>query len=393
MKELLKSIALLCAALALAGCGGGALVPDTPQAPQVLVKAPCNASYSVPGLRGVTKAGEEGDGFDQLFIPPLGSVGAVNIMPEGSTLWLLIEIPGPGYRYKESYNDPSEVVEPASWQESEYSYRPYVVGSNGAMYPCETEDVVLGNEVYRQVKRDALSGEILSSGPALMLPFGLYKFHAVAPASPLLVKRDGVEQRPKVRIHNGEYVQATDVRWKETYPKGVLIRGGSEMSGVQSISLASLVNQTARITVNVRCGDDYVRMLSLQKNGIVISGIQEDRFGEFNWTMDNEPVQTRIGNKYEGAVFRDVEHRKVDGRDVITAHVSILPTDARANTIYVLFHLIVNNVPTQFMVGLTNQLYLAANEYVFNFNVRMDGNVTVGTWDNDTVVYEGVELK
>ncbi|MBP9998399.1 MAG: BF2992 family fimbrillin-A clan protein [Bacteroidales bacterium] len=393
MKELLKNIALLCAAVALVSCGSGKLAPDVPEAVQVLIKAPSNASYSVPGPRALTKAGEGSDGFDQLFIPDLKSVGTVKGMPEGSTLWLLIEIPGPGYKYKENYNDPSEVVEPASWQESEYSYKPYVVGANGAMYPCETEDVVLGNEVYRQVKHDALSGEILSSGSALMLPFGLYKFHAVAPASPLLVRKDGVDQAPVVHIHNGEYVQATDVRWKETYPKGVLIRGDSQMSGVQSISLASLVNQTARVTVNIRCGDENVRMLSLQKSGIEISGIQEDRFGDFSWTMDGKPIETRIGNKYEGAVFREVEQRKEGGRDVITAHVSILPTDARANTIYLLFHLIVNNVPTQFMVGVTNQLYEAANEYVFNFNVKMDGNVTVGTWDNNTLIYEGVELK
>lgn len=381
----------------LPSCGSGEIVPDRPDDGLVLIKAPSSGGYGFSGMGAPTKADGGSDGFDNLFVTANESIGAIRDMRKGSTLWLFIETPSSDYEYKSYYASPGEVVEPSSWQESEYSYKPYVVGENGAMYPCETVDSTGtkdGKEaIYRTVKRDALTGEILSSGSALMLPPGLYKFHAVSPASSLLISLDGVAQSPMVHMKNGEYVLATDVRWKETYPKGVLIQGGTDVSGVHSISLAALANQTARIKVNIRCGDDNVRKLALQKGGVEISGIQEDEHADFKWTMDGEPIKTVIGNKYEGTMLRDIEHKTDDdGRDMITGYASILPTDARTNTIYMLFHLVVNNVPTQYMVGLTNQLYEAAHEYVFNFKVKMDGNITVGTWDNNSLIYDDVEL-
>lgn len=384
------------ASVLLTSCGDGRLDPDRSGSEFVLIKAPSSCGYGFQGMDALTKAGAGSDGFDNLFIPTQNSIGNIRDMRKGSTLWLLIETPEPGYVYKPYYSSPDDVEEPAGWQESEFSYKPYVVGDNGAMYPCETLDYTEtrdGKEaIYRSVKRDALTGEILSSGSALMLPPGLYKFHAVSPASDLLISLDGEPQPPMVHMMNGEYMLATDVRWKETYPKGVLIQGGTDVSGVHSVSLAALVNQTARIKVNIICGE-HVRKLALQKGGVEISGIQEDEHADFKWTMDGEPIQTRIGNKYEGTMLRDIEHTKdAEGHDMITGYASILPTDARTNTIYMLFHLVVNNVPTQYMVGLTNQLYEAAHEYVFNFKVRMDGNITVGTWDNNSLIYDDVEL-
>lgn len=399
MKAFLKYIiSVLCASVLLYSCSTRVFVPDVPADGLVLIKAPSSCSFSMPYTKALTKAGGDSDGFDNLFIYSDRDLNRMHNMPKGSTLWLLIEVPEDGYSYKAEYNSPAEVLEPSGWVDSEYSYKPYIVGENGAMYPCETVDsvAVIDNKeyVYRVVKRDELSGELLSSGSALMLPPGLYKFHAVSPASALLVKEGEQEHAPIVHVDNGDYVLATDVRWRETYPKGVLIRGGADVSGVHVISLAALVNQTARIKVNIRCGDEHVRMLSVQKSGIEISGIQENIYGQFAWTMDGDTIKTRTGNKYEGLMFHEYESRKdADGRDMITAYASILPTDARTNTIYLLFHLVVNNVPTQYMVGLTNQLYQAANEYEFNFKVRMEGNVTVGTWDNDTVIYEDIELE
>lgn len=400
MRRFKPIYAAFAACVLLFSCNTRALVPDRQEPVLVQITAPGSCGFGMQGSDAQTtkasKAGEGSDGFDELFIDANQSIGNLHSMPKGSTLWLLIEVPGPGYQYKPSYSNPSEVEKPSSWVESEYSYKPYIVGDNGAMYPCETRDSSGTRDgktaMFRVVKRDP-NGQIQSSGSALMLPPGLYKFHAVSPASPLLTTLDGAQQSPSVHISNGQYVQATDIRWRETYPKGVLIRGGTEVGGVQNIKLAALANQTARIKVNIRCGDDHVRKLALQKSGIEISGIQEDSHADFRWTIDGDPIQTRIGNKYAGIRFRDYEEKKdSDGRDMITAYASILPTDARANTIYVLFHLIVNNVPTQYMVGLTNQLYEAANQYTFNFRVRMDGNVTVGTWDNNTLIYEDLEL-
>ena len=397
MKNLIARIILpLCVLLLVYACSGRGIDIQGPENQLVMIKAPAGCAFNIPGLSSLTKAGGGSGGFDELFIKSDRNLGALKNMAKGSTMWLLIEVPD-DYQYKEEYSDPSEVVEPVKWVESEYSYKPYVVGDNGAMYPCETKDSTAYDSegkksVYRVVSRDS-EGKILSSGSALMLTPGLYRFHAVSPASALLTEYDNVPQNPTVHVDNGKYVQATDVRWKQSYPKGILIQGGTQTSGVQSIRLAALVNQTARIKVNIRCGDNHVRRLALQKSGIEISGIQQNIYGHFQWTMDGDTIKTRIGNKYEGLKFHEFEEKKdTDGRDMITAYASILPTDARTNTIYVLLHLIVNNVPTQYMVGLTNQLYEAANEYEFNFRVRMDGNVTVGTWDNNTIIYPDVEL-
>lgn len=397
MRGTLLNCLALAASLLLASCSDRRYDPDRPSDGLVLIKAPSSCGYGFQGMDALTKAGGGSDGFDNLFIHTQNSIGSIHEMKKGSTLWLLIETPAPGYSYKSYYSSSAEVAEPQKWQESEFSYKPYVVGENGAMYPCETWDSTGTKDgkpaIFRALKRDALTGSVLSSGSALMLPPGLYKFHAVSPASSLLISLGGEPQSPTVHMKNGEYVLATDVRWKETYPKGVLIQGGTDISGVHSVSLAALVNQTARIKVNIRCGDEHVRKLALQKGGIEISGIQEDEHADFKWTMDGDPIKTRIGNKYEGTMLRDIEHKlDGDGRDMITGYASILPTDARANTIYMLFHLVVNNVPTQYMVGLTNQLYEAAHEYVFNFKVRMDGNITVGTWDNNSLIYDDVEL-
>lgn len=383
----------LSAVAALVSCGSGNMGPECQDDGLVMVKAPSTCPFNM--YQTATRAYVP-DSFDALFIQSEKSIGGIHSMSKGSTLWLLIEEPSADYPYDESdFDVPSAVVEPDSWEVSEtYSYKPYVVGDNGAMYPCETEDststVDGSTEVYRKVMRDA-DGKIRSSGAALMLPAGLYRFHAVSPASPLLVNVDGEDQLPSVHLKNGEYVQATDIRWKESYPKGVLIRGGMEASGVQSVSLPALVNQTARIRVNIRCGR-HVQMLGLQESGIEVSGIQEDDDSHFRWTMA-DTVRTRVGSKYGGLVVRESERKKdTDGNDMITAWASILPTDARTNAIYLLLHLMVNNVPTQYMIGLTNQLYVAANEYVYNFRVNMDGDVSVGAWDNISVVYEGLEL-
>lgn len=365
-----------------------------------LVTAPSYSYYGLPRGNGqATKASDaEGSGFDNLFIHQDKSVGNVRNLKPGSTLWLLIEVPSDDYVLPADIRQPSDITEPGSWKDSEYSYKPYIVGENGSMYPCETLDSTVTENgktmVYRVLKRDELSGGILSSGSPLMLPSGLYRFHSVSPAKAMLISADGKPQVPTVHIYNGDYVLATDVRWKETYPKGVYIQGGTSASGTQRISLAALVNQTARLKINIHCGDENVKMISLLDSGIEISGIQEDGDADFKWTQDGEPIKTKIGSKYEAILLGEYEEGKKDmyGKDMITGYASILPTDARTNSIYITFHLMVNNVPSQYMVGLTNQLYEAAHQYEFNFRLTMDGNITVGTWDNASQIINDLEL-
>lgn len=387
------TLAAVVSVLLFSSCGSD-LSPEHSDGQMVMIKAPVSCEFQTFGSTSRTKSGTGSDGFDELFINTSSSIGLGRNMEKGSTLWLLVEVPGDGYTLSEDIQTPSDVQKPESWQESEYSYKPYVVGDNGAMFPCEVEDSVGVKDgkpaSFLKLKRDS-NGNPIRSGSALMLPAGLYRFHAVSPATAILKELDGTPQTLSVHLSNGKYTLATDTRWRESYPKGILIRGGTQTSGVQSISLPSLVNQTARIKVNIRCGEN-VHILSVQKSGIEISGIQEDSHADFKWTMDGEPIGTIIGNKYESTMLFDYEYGSDDNGDVITGYASILPTDARTNTIYILFHLMVNNVPTQYMVGLSHQLYEAAHQYEFNFKVKIDGNITVGTWDNDSSVYDNVEL-
>ena len=401
MKNGLKILLVAVVSALGLSCSEKSLTPVRPTEGLVLIKAPSSGGFAMSGMTKATKSGGSSDGFDNLFVHSTKNMGSgVNAMKKGTTMWLLVEVPDDEWirdNGSREYADASEIPEPDRWEESEYSFKPYIVGENGAMYPCETVDSIGTKDekraIFRTLKRDA-NGDVLRSGSALMLPPGLYKFHAVSPASPLLLKLGEHEEPQEISVHvaNGEYVQATDVRWRETYPKGVWIPGGTSASAVHSISLPALANQTARIKVNVRCGDDHVRMLGLQKSGIEITGIQEDHHSDFRWTM-GDTIKTKIGDKYGGVRFKEYESGKdAEKRDMITAYASILPTDARTNNVYVMFHLIVNNVPTQYMVGLTNQLYEAAHQYEFNFKVRMDENITIGTWDNSTLVYDDLEL-
>lgn len=297
-------------------------------------------------------------------LPALGSIPgtkAADIPPQytpmpmkpGSTLWLIIE-----------------KKENGVWEEDEeHSMKSYVVSAGNTLFPCDVDDD--GNALLD------------SYGAALMLPEGTYRFHAVSPARRL--RPDGA-----MPIRNGDYVVATDTRWEQTSPKDVEIVIESDSPEMQTVELNPLINQTARIKVNVKMGRN-VKTLSVLPEGIEISGIQEDHVDgvDFIWHKDGYYIPALVGNKYEGTLLADYDCREIsDASGSITGYASILPTDARTNSIFFLFNLMVNEVPTQYLISLNDQYYAASFQYEYNFTVNVDGGITLATWDNITIVQD-----
>lgn len=302
-------------------------------------------------------------------VPHLANGQNYTNLPKGATLWLLIEEPDQdGYVYNES-----NPVPPTAWKESEeYPLKPYVVGDNGNIHPCATETEGTGEDEITKIKLDG-QGVISQSAP-LMLPYDrLFRFHIVSPAVPLKKDRS-------VQISNGQYVMATDCRWNETYPRAEKI---SSTTGLHQLQLASIINQTARLCITVIPGDN-VSKLQVQDSGIEVSGIQEES-QDFKWTKDSY-IKEMVGNKRNSILMEKDYVTNADGS--ITNYVSLLPTDASTNTIFVLFHLMVNDVPTQYMASLPSRVYKASTQYNYRFKVNVKDNVTVGQWDYVTMVEE-----
>lgn len=279
-------------------------------------------------------------------------------LPVGTTLYLLIEVPDP-----ENENN---------WVQDHqlYPLKSYVVGGGNSLYPC------IVDKEGRCVEQ---------SGSPLMLSEGRYRFHAVSPARSI---RDtvinGREYKNVMPIHNGEYVIATDSRWEETAPTEaeVHITTGN---AVMPITLNPLINHTAELVFNIKKGSNITR-LEVLSAGVEISGIQNDKSGiPFLWTLDGAELQMMVGDKYHGIKIPRWE----ETAEGLRGSVSILPTDAFVNAIYITFNIAVNGIPTQYMATLNHQYYMSAHRYTYNYKVDVEGGITVAPWANITIIQEG----
>lgn len=278
-------------------------------------------------------------------------------LPEGTTLWLLIEEPVDPDRH--GFDD--------EWKISpNYAMRKYVVlGKDAALVPCETDE------------DGRLVGDPSNNRP-LMLRDGWYKFHAVSPAKEL---HDDLENDLSdiALIHNGEYVLATDTRWEETAPLVVEVNTRSDMGSFQMVKLNPLINQTAEMELRLYMGDN-VTDVDILPEGVEVAGVQEDRGTgvPFHWSTDNSYLPIRVGNKYNWLKVTTWEWED----DCLVGRLSILPTDATTNAIFIVFNISVNGVPTQYMATLKTQYFESAYRYTYSFQVNVSDGIVVAAWDN-----------
>lgn len=294
---------------------------------------------------------------------PLDGLQPVPLSP-GSTMWLLIEEPEFPERDREL--EPEDIVD---WKISDtYPMKSYVVmGEDSSLFPCQVDGN--GNMTSR-------------SGSPLMLMNGKYKFHAVSPARAL-------GSNGEMSIKNGQYVIASDRRWTETEPTIVKVDIDPGSNEMQSVELNPLINQTSQIRIRLKCGDN-VSKIGILPEGVEVSGIQEDTGTgvSFHWTVDESNLPIMVGNKYHGVKVPEWFEETVGGEKVLTGLVSILPTDATTNSVFITFNISVNDVSTQYMASLNTQYFESARRYTYTFKVSIPDGVTVATWDNVTIVKE-----
>lgn len=282
-------------------------------------------------------------------------------MPEGSTLYLMIE-----------------EWDVDAWKISEkYPMKPYVVGGASSLYPCEVYD----------------DGTVIpgSSGSPLMLTNGRYRFHAVSPARKLeTVVANGTTYHNVMKIKNGDYVIASDTRWHDTYPTDVAVEIDPSSPMMQEVELNPLIHQTAQMKFYIKKGRN-VSSLDVLPDGVSISGIQDDTKDgiSFHWSTDESLLPMKVGDKYHGVTIREWKEIEEDGEEYLVGEAAILPTDASTNAVFIVFNLRVNDVPTQYMMSLHQQYYKSSYSYEYRFKVDVEDGITVAVWDNITHVIGG----
>lgn len=286
-------------------------------------------------------------------------------LPEGSTMWMTV----------------SEEQSDGSWLSSDP--KPYVVLASGAGYntlhACSmtsvTED---GVELLR------IDPSVVTS--PLYLKSGRYKFRMISPALDL------VKTGLRAKIDNGIYFYSTDDRYENTEALPQQITVGT--NGVQHIVLNPMIQQVARMQFTLCKGENVVD-LDVLPAGIEISGLQNaDETEPYNWSSENiaDTLKMKFGDKRGRTVIKEfrqgtttiTENGTEVVKEAIIGDTGVLPTDARNNSISVLFNMKVNGAPTQYMVLLNNQVLRAAYTYNYRFVISEENGVTVATWVNQS---------
>ncbi len=276
-------------------------------------------------------------------------------LPAGTTLYLMIEV-WDGERFVQD--------------KVRYPLKSYVVGGGNSLYPCRVDDD--GNSLEQ-------------SGSPLMLGVGRYRFHAVSPARKIRdVEINSVVYPDVMPIRNGDYVIASDPNWDETAPTiaDVAITTGN---AVQPVTLNPLINQTAEMVFNIKKGKNVTK-LEILPEGVDLTGIQNDDSGvAFHWSIGGSELPMKVGDKYHGVKVKDW----VETAEGLKGTISVLPTDATTNAIFILFNIAVNDVPTQYMATLNQQYYKSSHRYSYSFRVDVEDGIHVATWDNIAIKQEG----
>ena len=313
----------------------------------------------VPVLAGGVYAGLT-PGFDTKA-PSLASIAdplpTKQDLPVGTTLYLMIEVWDA---------EQEEFVQ----DKERYPLKSYVVGGGNSLYPCRVD----------------YDGTCLEqTGSPLMLGVGKYRFHAVSPARKIRdVEINHVVYPDVMPIRNGDYVIASDPNWEETEPTiaNVIITTGN---AVQPVTLNPLINQTAEMVFNIKKGKNVTK-LEILPEGVDLTGIQNDDSGvAFHWSIGGSELPMKVGDKYHGVKVTDWS----ETGDGLQGKISILPTDATTNAIFILFNIAVNDVPTQYMASLNQQYYKSSHRYTYDFMVNVEDGIHVATWDNIAIKQEG----
>lgn len=323
-----------CMLLGWTACDNDAAADKVPGDGLIQIQPVLSGSLVADGFGTGTRARLSGE--DGYKIVPL---------PEGTTLWIIAET-------KDELG------------ESIYTQTSYVVKevSEGtgvtSLYPCEVDD----------------DGKVVSvDGTPMFISEGTYTFWAVSPARNL-----GDDN--SLSVKNGEELLATDNRYEETEPTTITVSANwtDEDSRIEVIRLNPLFNQTAQLKFTITSEAKWIHSLELLAAGVEYSGLQEEM--KNNWSLTNH-LQTDYGMK--NGTYRETEcvtGKNSDGTHYLEVTTPILPVNAIATPVVVLFNVLINGVPSPFSVMLTEKDFKAGYSYHYKGKVELQDGVAVIVW-------------
>lgn len=266
-------------------------------------------------------------------------------LPEGTTLWIIAD-----------KLDGTNVI---STSKTAYVVKEVSEGTGvTSLYPCEVDD----------------DGKVVSvDGTPMFISEGTYTFWAVSPARNL-----GDDN--SLSVKNGEELLATDNRYEETEPTTITVSANwtDEDSRIEVIKLNPLFNQTAQLKFTITSEAKWIHSLELLAAGVEYSGLQEEM--KKNWSLTNH-LQTDFGMK--NGTYRETEcvtGKNSDGTHYLEVTTPILPVNAIATPVVVLFNVLINGVPSPFSIMLTEKDFKAGYSYHYKGQVKLQDGVAVIVW-------------
>lgn len=267
-------------------------------------------------------------------------------LPEGSTLWIIAE----------KLDEADNVIFTSM---TAYVVKEVSEGTGvTSLYPCEVDD----------------DGNLLSiDGTPMFISEGKYKFWAVSPAREL-------DEGNYTSVKNGEELLATDERYTETAPTNIDVSANwsDDESRIEVIKLNPLFNQTAQLKFTITSEAQWIHSLELLASGVEYSGLQEKTVN--NWSLTSH-LQTDYGMK--NGTYRETEcvtGKNSDGTHYLEVTTPILPVNAIATPVVVLFNVLINGVPSPFSIMLTEKDFKAGYSYHYKGRVKLQDGVAVIVW-------------
>lgn len=327
--------------------------------------------------RGVSPQSSDGELVEVRLLPPqvYGSVPAVlskattdrdeilkdlpvRNLEEGSTLWLSYEL-----RKDDGTYEPPVL--------KAYSVRK-AGGGYMALYACgHSKD---GNYLYVS-EEDAQK----TTSPLYLKHDSYYRFRMISPAMKIF------SENLHMTVDNGDSFASSDQRYESTSSTDVHIE--SQSSGVYYVNLKPMIQQTARLKFTLKKGNN-VSSVRMMADGVEISGLQNPYMHQsgslqYNWSSLElkDTLVMRLGDK-DARVTLPGDMFSLDKDGNLVGYISILPTDARSNTVTILMNMSVNGVPTQYITTLNRMLFEHARSYNMFFEVGLKDDIVVVNWQN-----------
>lgn len=323
-----------CMLLGWTACDNDAAADKVPGDGLVQIQPVLSGSLVADGFSTMTKAVNLPE--DHVIVP----------LPEGTTLWIIAE----------KLDEAGKVT---STSQTAYVVKEVSEGTGvTSLYPCEVD----------------ADGKVVSvDGTPMFISEGTYKFWAISPAREL---KDG----NTLSVKNGEELLATDDRYVETAPTEITVSANwtDEDSRIEVIRLNPLFNQTAQLKFTITSEAKWIHSLELLAAGVEYSGLQEET--ENNWSLTNH-LNTDYGMK--NGTYRETEcvtGKNSDGTHYLEVTTPVLPVNAVATPVVVLFNVLINGVPSPFSIMLTEKNFQAGYSYHYKGTVKLQDGVAVIVW-------------